>query len=60
MRPSKTKVCKVNESCSIVDDDGDGDGDDDGDEHVYAWTHVRARINRRRKCQSAIIYTRYT
>lgn len=40
MRPSKNKECKVNESCSIVDDDGD---DDDDDERVYAWTHVCER-----------------
>jgi len=38
VRPSKTKVCKVNESCSIADDDDDGD-DNDG-MCLYAWTHV--------------------
>lgn len=34
MWPSKTKVCKVNESCSIADDDG---------MCLYAWTHVDGR-----------------
>lgn len=31
MRPSETKMCRVNETCSIADDD-DGDGDDDNDD----------------------------
>lgn len=48
MWPSKkTKVCKVNESCSIADDDDDG-------VCLYAWTHVDGRgiIDSVGKCQS--------
>lgn len=53
MWPSKTKVCKVNESCSIADDDDDG-------VCLYAWTHVDGRGHNRQRWKMSKCYYTWT